>query len=217
MELASMIQKSTLFADIPEDVIVRHVLPRGRIIQFQRGQYLVMPQQRVDNISLLLSGSLHIQHLFPDGNYSLMDVLQPPEALGADLVATKSRLAPYSVQAPEEGQLFSFPGDLLLRPGILPEQERLAGLMRLLTLVAQENMKKQYRLAALSRRGIRERVMAYLTMQAAKQGSSTVTIPFSREELAAFLAVDRSALSHELGKMGKEGLISFRKNRFTLH
>ena len=38
----------------------------------------------------------------------------------------------------------------------------------------------------------------------------------TREELADFLCVNRSALSHELGKMEREGLIRFRKNEFTL-
>ena len=37
-----------------------------------------------------------------------------------------------------------------------------------------------------------------------------------REELAAFLCVNRSALSHELSRMEAEGLIRFRKNEFTL-
>lgn len=217
MELASILRESPLFAEISEDSISRSILPRGQVRGFRRGQYLITPRQRVDRISVVLGGRLHILHLFPDGDYSLMSVLEPPEILGADLVATKSRLAPYSVMAATEGSLFSFPGDVLLRPGVLPEPERLAGLMGLLSLVARENMKKEYRLAILSRRGLRERVMTYLTMQAAKQKSDTVTIPFSREELASFLAVNRSALSHELGKLRKEGLISFRKNCFTLH
>ena len=38
----------------------------------------------------------------------------------------------------------------------------------------------------------------------------------TQEELADFLCVNRSALSHELGKMEREGLIRFRKNEFTL-
>ena len=79
-----------------------------------------------------------------------------------------------------------------------------------------ENMKKAYRLAIMSRNGLRERILAYLTMQAAKRGTNTFTIPFSREELAAFLCVNRSALSHELSLMRQEGLLDFHKNNFSL-
>ena len=87
---------------------------------------------------------------------------------------------------------------------------------RLLNLVSQENMKKEHRLAILYQKGLRDRIMEYLTMQAEKQGSGCITIPFSREELASFLCVNRTALSHELSKMRAEGIIEFRKNRFTL-
>ena len=38
----------------------------------------------------------------------------------------------------------------------------------------------------------------------------------TREELADFLCVNRSALSHELSKMAAEGLIAFHRNEFTL-
>jgi hypothetical protein len=43
---------------------------------------------------------------------------------------------------------------------------------------------------------------------------SSPTLAF---ELADYLFVDRSALSRELGKMQKDGLISIEKNRFLLH
>lgn len=86
----------------------------------------------------------------------------------------------------------------------------------LLTHIANENMKKEYRLAILSQNGLRDRITTYLTMQARRRGENSFTIPFSREEMASFLCVNRSALSHELGLMRSEGIIEFRKNRFTL-
>lgn len=42
-------------------------------------------------------------------------------------------------------------------------------------------------------------------------------IPFDRQQLADYLNVDRSALSNELSKMQKEGLLTVRKNHFTLN
>jgi len=71
-------------------------------------------------------------------------------------------------------------------------------------------------LAILSLKGLRERIMTYLRMQSARRGKTTFAISFSREELADFLCVNRSALSHELSLMQQEGLIQFRKNVFTV-
>ena len=65
-------------------------------------------------------------------------------------------------------------------------------------------------------KSIRQRVMAYLNAEAIQHRSRTFDIPFSRQQLADYLNVERTALSKELGKMQKEGYIAFRKSHFTL-
>ena len=56
----------------------------------------------------------------------------------------------------------------------------------------------------------------YLSAQSMKQNSQRILIPFNRQQLADYLSVDRSALSNELSKMQKEGMISYHKNEFYL-
>ena len=82
--------------------------------------------------------------------------------------------------------------------------------------LSNENIKRQNKVDVLSVNGLRDRVMMYLETQASKKGTSSFTIPFNREELANYLCVNRSALSHELSLMRQEGIIEFRKNRFHL-
>ena len=47
-------------------------------------------------------------------------------------------------------------------------------------------------------------------------GKNDFDIPFNRQQLADYLSVDRSALSAELGKMQKEGLLRVKKNLFEI-
>ena len=49
-----------------------------------------------------------------------------------------------------------------------------------------------------------------------KCGSREFDIPFSRQQLADYLSVDRSALSNELSKMQKEGLLKATRSHFLL-
>lgn len=58
--------------------------------------------------------------------------------------------------------------------------------------------------------------MSYLSDQASMQGSYEFTIPYNRQQLADYLSVDRSALSNELGKMQREGIVRVKKNHFLL-
>ena len=41
-------------------------------------------------------------------------------------------------------------------------------------------------------------------------------LPFDPQQLDDFLSVERSAMSAELGKMQKEGLLKTNRSRFTL-
>ena len=68
----------------------------------------------------------------------------------------------------------------------------------------------------MGQRSIREKVMAYLSFESEKQKKKTFGIPFNRQQLADYLNVDRSALSNELSKMQKEGLLKVDKSRFEL-
>ena len=62
-------------------------------------------------------------------------------------------------------------------------------------------------------KSIRGRLISYFSQEMVQQGSSRFIIPFNRQELADYLGVDRSALSNELGKMRKEGMIEVNRNQ----
>lgn len=208
----SVLKQCRLFSGLSPETLEREVLPRGTRREFERQTVLIAPGDRVDWFAVILRGKVQISQIFSDGTSSLMDALGPGYTLGADLVCTRSRRSPYYASAAGEVRLLRFPGALLLEPGETRELLR----RNLLTILSDDNLRKHYRLAILAQRGLRDRVLVYLTMQAERRGTASFRIPFSREELAAFLCVNRSALSHELSRMEAEGLIRFRKNAFTL-
>ena len=212
----SVLKECALCSDLPVEVIRRDILPLGQLREYRRGEHILYPQDRLDRLGIVLSGRVQIVHIFADGSESLSTVLGPGGVLGADLIATESRVAPYHAVAATAVRVLYLPAECVLAPGAMDESVRLEILTRLLTLISQENMKKEYRFAILSRKGLRERILTYLTMQANKRGTNTIAIPFSREEMASYLCVNRSALSHQLSLLREEGVLDFRKNRFTL-
>ena len=66
----------------------------------------------------------------------------------------------------------------------------------------------------VSKRTTRERLLLYFDMHRGIE--KKITIPHSRENLAAYLCVDRSAMSNEISKMQKEGIIKYNKNQFEI-
>ena len=99
-------------------------------------------------------------------------------------------------------------------PGGCSHHNRLV--QNLLSLTARKNLTLSRRILHTSSKTIRGRLVSYFSDQALLQGSCRFSIPFNRQQLADYLGVDRSALSHELSKMKREGLIAYEKNRFTL-
>lgn len=210
------LKKTELFSDLPNEVILQEVMPCCQLQEYRKGVFLIEQQQKVNRFGIVLSGKIHILHIFPEGNYSLMSALTIGDLLGADLISTRSRISPYYAMAATPARVLYFPAELLTRPGQMEGVWQQAVRMRLLTWVSNENMKKEYRLAILSQKGLRERIWTYLTMQSLRLQRNAFAIPFTREEMAAFLCVNRSALSHELSRMQQEGLLTFHKNFFSL-
>ena len=81
---------------------------------------------------------------------------------------------------------------------------------------ADSNIRMARKVEILAERGLRDRILVYLNILRRKSNSNTVTVRMNREQLAQFLCVNRSALSNELNKMKKEGVIDFKRDQFTI-
>lgn len=179
------------------------------------GAFLVEQGERVDRLCLLLSGAMRASKFDPDGGEFLYQQLLPGYLAGGEVACTPRKTSPYAIYAVEDARLLTVPWAALEGEG-LDAPLRLALLQNLLFFVANQNIRKYYKIDALSVKSARARILKYLTAQARRSGSATFTIPFDREAMANYLCLNRSVLSHELGRMEAEGLIRFRKNRFTL-
>ena len=93
-------------------------------------------------------------------------------------------------------------------------QVRLLG--NIIRILAQKNLFLSKKAEFLSQRTTRQKLLAYLSDMERRTGRSTFRIPFNRQEMADFLSVDRSAMSAELSKLQKEGVLEYYKNQFTL-
>ena len=86
----------------------------------------------------------------------------------------------------------------------------------LMYVLAGKNLMLTKKMDIITPKSLRERVMVYLSQESVKQGSRAITVPFNRQQMADYLSVDRSALSAELSRMQRDGVISYEKNRFTI-
>lgn len=196
----------------PRDLLSR---VESTTVRLSAGQYLFMEGDVVDRVFVLLEGTLHGGILDEAGREFLYQQLHPSYLAGGEIVCTPRKTAPYHIYATEDSLLWSCSWKDLHRD-TLPVSLRLQLQENLLSFVSNQNIRKYYKIEALSMRSTRQRILKYLKAQALRCGSREFTIPMDRQAMADYLCVNRSVLSHELKKLEAEGILTVRKNHFTL-
>ena len=83
-------------------------------------------------------------------------------------------------------------------------------------LVAEKATSLYERVEVLSRRSIRDKLMCYFSLMAAKNRSGEFLLPFSLSALADYISTDRSAMMRELKKMRQEELVDVHGRKVLL-
>ena len=181
---------------------------------YQKEEVLLHAGTVPGEFGIVLEGCIHILREEFNGSTTLVAQGIPGEIFAeAFVVAGEPSLV--TVEAARDTEvLWIHYGRMMKRSGTGRAQQILVENM--MQILAKKNLFLAGRVSYLSRRTLREKVLSYLAGQAAKQGSNCFEIPFDRQGLADYLAADRSALSAVLGKLKKEGVLTFRKNHFTL-
>lgn len=189
----------------------------GGFMDYQKSQTLIREGDRVDRIGIVIKGSITTSKLDRMGNASLLYTLESPFLFGLDTCLTPSRISPVFIMAAADVRVFTFPCDNLTNAPALNEAVRSRMLLNALHVLANENMRRMYKIELLNQKSLRARILMYLNLMSRRKDARSFTIPFNREQLAQYLGVNRSSLSHELSLMQREGILSFYKNQFTLH
>ncbi len=184
--------------------------------RFRKDEVIFRAGSPVSEIGLVESGSVNIVVNFYWGNSNIFGHIGTGQIFGENYAAIPGKELGCDVVACEDTEVLFLDMDHLLttcRKGC-PFHQRI--IHNLLLISAQKNLSLSSRMMHTASRSLRERLLSYLSEQALEHGSSRFSIPFNRQQLADYLAVDRSAMSAELSRMQKDGLVRYHKNEFTL-
>ena len=186
-----------------------------RLRTYSKGAAVFHAGDQTSQFGILLSGKIHIESGDLWGNRVILHQIEAGQAF-AESYAFCSAPMMVDVTAVEESSVLFLDLDILLSDENQGKSWYVPMLKNLLLLCAGKNLAWSGRVFCLSAKGVRARIMTYLSSEAVKRGSRTITIPFDRQQMADYLNVERSALSKELGRMEKEGILTFHKNQFRL-
>lgn len=191
--------------------------------RFPKGEYINTLGSRITEaeIGCLISG--RVQHIKYDirGNRSILDILTPGCLMGCShaLLSRHSYHTTNMVAAEESLILFfSYQKLEVYEPSVSPLIQMLE--KRIMQILAERNSKLMQKADVLSKRTIREKVLTYLSylkIEAGPADDVSINVHLTHQEMADYLNVDRSALSRELSKLRREGILDYRSNHFVLN
>jgi len=211
-----VLKKVSLFNGINENELDAMLQCVGAEVKnVLKSEFTLLIGDRATHIGIVLSGELHILRESLAGKRSIIAVITPGEAYAEALCCAGIEESPVSVMAKTDSVVMMLDFSQVLRP--CPNTCGFHGKLveNMLKIVAKKNLQLQNRMEVVSMKSIRSKVLHYLESFIPKQGQNIV-VPFNREDLANFLCVERSALSHELAKMKAENLIDYKRNHFCL-
>ena len=202
-----------LFSGLDSKVLAQWLEDLSPIVRIlSRDQFLFHLGDLTRQIGIVLSGSLHILYEDAFGNRSILAVVEPLDMF-AEAYACAGASLEVSVAARESSVVMLLDSQTLFRASGGPFEQIRGNLLRIL---AGKNLVLNEKIRHLTRRTTREKLLSYLSAQQQKAGRRSFQIPFDRQQLADYLAVDRSAMCTELGKLCREGYVQCRGRWFTL-
>ena len=172
--------------------------------------------ERADRIGVVLSGALSVSSYDLEGHRTVIKRIGPAEIVAAAQSLSGAETMSVDVEADENSDVLLVKTERILSPceNACAFHARLV--RNLMKTLAVKTIELNRKIEILSHRSTQDRLMAYLRSVAQQKGTTEFDIPFDRQQLADYLCVERSALSAEIGRLSRLGLITSRKNHFTI-
>lgn len=184
---------------------------------YRKGDVLLLAGDTTDEMGLVLEGSVTVESNDIWGNCTVLSLIEPGGFFAETYAYLSNEPLLVDVTANENCRI------LFLRIGSVQNlsaedtsswQKKL--ISNLLTISFHKNLILSGRSFHTAPKTVRGRLMSYLNAVSLKQGSTEFDIPYNRQQLADYLNVERTALSKELSKMQKDGILITKKNHFKL-
>ncbi len=182
--------------------------------KYSKNEVIISEGDRIDEVGIVLEGIIIISKIDYHGNETIIAEVQQGEVFAEVFACAKISRSPVLITAIRDSVIlfFNYKKIISICSKSCKFHQKL--ISNMLSIVAHKTLYLNRRVDIISKRTLRSKLLAYFYYESG--GLKRFKISLNREELANFLCADRSALSNELSKMQKEGIIKYHKNEFEL-
>jgi len=217
MDIHATLLKNSLFSGLSDEEIEQlYACLAARKRTFKRESFVFHASDEVRSVYLILSGSMHIITEDFWGNRTLVETLPTHTLFGEAYVLAEAKEHLVSVIAAEDSVVLEFNLSCLFERCAKQCRTHNKIIKNTMRILSEKIIRLTEKLEHIVHRSMREKILSYLSKYAEKTQSNAFDIPYTRQQLADYLSVERTALSHELSRLAAAGIIKYKKNHFEL-
>lgn len=212
------IRQSHLFDGIGDDEIVQILNCLGYSIRlYRKDKVIAMEGNDIRYIGIVLQGAVDMVKEDLWGNKDMLTRMLPGDLFGETFACgiEAESVVTFVASATTEALIVPFNRVLKTCSNACGFHEKL--IRNFIFMIARKNKALMQKLEVVTKKSLREKILAYLSQQAQEQQAKYIQIPLGRKELADYLCADRSSLTRELSGMKKEKIIDFERNTFRIY
>ena len=183
---------------------------------YAKNEIIFSANDPICHAGIILKGLVDINQASIDGNYNLINQVLPGELFGGALACSSNNHHLLEITASAYTEILFIGIPKISSPGSCQCPYRLIVLENLLLIIANQNVYLNKKIQLVTEKSLRNKLCLYFSHLSKEQLSTTINLPFRREKLAHYLSADRSAISRELMRMEKDGLIQVTRNQNSL-
>ncbi len=172
--------------------------------------------QQTRSVGILQSGKAVLLRLDINGGRTVLEQLEEGSLFGEVLAFSGAQQEDISVVCTQQCNVLFIDYEHILKrcPKACAHHSTLV--QNMLELISQKTMLLSQRVEILSCRSIRERLLHYFSLCSHQQGTKSFTLPFSMSALADYICADRSAMTREMSRLKKTGVLAADGRKITL-
>lgn len=187
---------------------------QANTLHFKKDTTILSNVANTRQIGVIITGSANIIRYNFDGSRTIMESLVSGDAFGEFSASNGEEL--YVISSEESDIVLFNHENLITRcKKNCPYHNQLIDNM--LQILSDKLKKTNERIEVLTKKTIREKLLAYFNFLSKRQISRIITIPFSLTDLADYLSIDRSAMMREMRNLKDEGLIDSKGKKIYLN
>lgn len=208
--------KAEIFKGIDEQHLnaLQHCL-EIKEVNFKKGQYIFEAHNEITFFGLLIEGQAQVENTDFFGNRTIITKVRELETFAESILFSGTNIIPFDVIASTDCKVCLISMTSVNRCGNNCSFHNQL-INNILRISSKKNIYLNQRIHCLTKKSIREKLLYLIVSNCTRLSCDSIELPFNREMLADYLAVNRSALSREISNLVDEGILKVNKNRFTI-